>query len=127
MLHSPQATPLSPQQWANLPPRPEVVTAARRRGVTRVVHFTTVLGIVGIISSRAVKSRKRLPTEKHLERVYRPNALARRGDVAWHDYVNLSVSRINVWMFDHSERWHADERVSWVLLSFAPDILGDPG
>jgi hypothetical protein len=91
------------------------------------VHFTTVLGTVGILSSRAVKSRRRLPADRHLEHVYRPNAVDRSGDIAWHDYVNLSLSRINAWMFDRSERWHAYDDVSWVLLAFPPDILDEPG
>lgn len=126
-MRPPQAKPRTPQECSSLPRCPEVVAVARRRGITRVVHFTTVLGIVGILSSRAVKNRKQLPTEKHLEHVYRPNAIDRSRDAAWHEYVNLSVSRINDWMFDRSEPWHVDEGVSWVLLAFSVDILGDPG
>ncbi|MGH3115878.1 MAG: DarT ssDNA thymidine ADP-ribosyltransferase family protein [Gaiellales bacterium] len=110
-----------------LPAQPEIVTAANRRGVTEIVHFTTVQGAVGICATRAVKSRRLLPEDNYLEHVYRPNALDRSRDSAWHDYVNLSVSRINDWMFGASRRWHVTEGVSWVLLSFITKLLGDPG
>ena len=120
------ARPRSPGELAKLPARPDVVAAAKERGVTRVVHFTTARGLVGILAKRAVMSRKRLPEEKYLEHIYRPNA-ANRKDGAWLDYVNLSVERINDWMFVHSERWHAAERNPWVILSFDPEILGHPG
>lgn len=106
---------------------PDVLTAATRRGITQVVHFTTMQGAVGILASGALKSRRRLPREQYLEHVYRPNALNRSGDVAWLGYVNLSISRINDWMFDTSERWHIADGVSWVALSFLPDILSHPG
>lgn len=105
---------------------PDVAVAANARGVSEVLHFTTVQGAVGVLAGGAVKSRHRLPTEKYLEHVYRPNA-KNRSDTAWLDYVNLSVSRINDWMFDTSERWHVAEGVSWIVLSFVPDVLAHPG
>lgn len=123
----PDARPRPAIEWAGLERRPDVVAAARERGITDVVHFTTVTGAVGILASGAVKSRRRLSTEQYLEHIYKPNAVNRRGDAAWHDYVNLSFSLINDWMFDSSRRWHVQDGVSWVLLSFGPEILGDPG
>ena len=110
-----------------LPAQPDIVVAARRRGVTDVVHFTTVRGAVGVCASRFVKSRALLPEDAYLEHVYQPNAVDRSRDADWHDYVNLSVSRINDWMFGASRRWHVTKGVSWVLLSFTTNILGDPG
>ena len=121
------ARPRTPAEIAELDRCPEVVVAAGAREITEVVHFTTVSGAVGILASGAVKSRRRLPEDKYLEHVYRPNARNRSRDTLWHDYVNLSVSRINDSMFDSSERWHAVDGVSWVVLSFRPHILGDPG
>ena len=41
--------------------------------------------------------------------------------------MNLSISRINDWMFDTSVKWHADEQNPWVVLAFDPTLLGDPG
>lgn len=105
---------------------PEILAAAEERGVQNVVHFTTNAGLVGILASGAVKSRERLPDDKHLEHVYQPNALIRK-DTPWLDYVNLSIERINRWMFDSSTAWHATEGKFWVVLSFAPDILAHRG
>jgi hypothetical protein len=126
-VRPPEARPRTAAQIAALAPCPEVVAEARRRGVEEIVHFSTVKGTVGILSSRAVKSRQRLPSDRHLEHVYRPNAFDRSRDLEWLDYVNLSVSRINDWMFDASEKWHVGEDVSWVLLSFSIEILEAPG
>ena len=78
------------------------------RGITQVVHFTTVSGAIGILASNAIKSRARLPKDKYISHVYRPNSQTRK-DELWLDYVNLSTERINDWMFQHSERWHAAE------------------
>ena len=120
-----EAWPRTEGEIASLPDCPDVATAAKCRGVTQVVHFTTVSGANGILASGSVKSRLRLPKDKYLEHVYRPNAT--RKDKPWLDYVNLSIERINDWMFEHSERWHADEDNPWVVLSFHPRILAHPG
>ena len=122
----PQASPRTPDDVANLPPWPEVVQAAEERGIRNVVHFTTVSGAVGVLAAGAVKSRKRLPEERYLEHVYRPNSAIRK-DVAWLDYVNLSITRINDWMFGTSVRWHIKDDNPWVVLAFDPRLLGDPG
>ena len=120
------ANPRSPGELAKLPNRPEVVAAAIDRDVADIVHFSTTKGTLGVLASGAVKSRERLPEMEYLEHVYRPNASFRK-DAAWLDYVNLSISRINDWMFGSSVRWHSDEDVSWVVLAFDPEILGHPG
>ena len=126
MAPSLQARPRNVDEVASLPHRPEVVAAARERGITQVVHFTTVSGLTGVLASKAVKSRARLPTDKYLEHVYQPNSAIRK-DRAWLDYVNLSISRINDWMFDSSASWHVLEDNPWVVLAFDPELLGDPG
>ena len=120
------ANPRSPDELAKLPHYPEVVAAAIDRDVTDIVHFTTTKGALGILASGALLSRKRLPETKYLEHVYRPNTRLRK-DGAWLDYVNLSISRINDWMFGSSTGWHSDEDISWVVLAFDPEILGHPG
>ena len=121
-----EARPRSRGDIANLPDCPEIVAAARRRGITRVVHFTTVRGAVGVIATKAVKSRSQLNRDQYLEHVYTPNAPFRK-DGRWLNYVNLSIERISDWMFGHSERWHARDDNPWVLLSFDIAILGHPG
>ncbi len=120
------AHPRTPEEIEGLPERPEIVAAAERRGISQVVHFTTVRGAVGVLAARAVKSRARVSEDEYLEYVYEPNAQFRK-DSAWLDYVNLSIERINDWMFYHSEKWHAAENNPWVLLSFKPHILAHPG
>lgn len=121
-----QARPRSPQEVAQLPSNPEVLGAAEERGIENIVHFTTTSGLTGVLASRAVKSRARLGEDQYLEYVYRPNAQFRK-DIEWLDYVNLSVERINDWMFGTSARWHVTEGVSWVALSFHPEILTHSG
>ena len=120
------ASPRTPEEVARLPRCPEIVDAAAKRSISQVVHFTTVRGVIGVLASGAVKSRQRLPEEQYLEHVYRPNSEFRK-DVAWLDYVNLSISRINDWMFDSSVRWHFSEDNPWVVLVFDIEVLGDPG
>ena len=120
------ARPRTPDEVADLPPCPEVVRAAEERGIRDIVHFTTVSGAVGVLAAGSVKSRERLPQETYLEHVYRPNAAIRK-DQEWLDYVNLSIARINDWMFDTSVRWHIRDENPWVVLAFDPRLLGDPG
>ena len=124
--HLVEARPKPASEWSQQAPLPEIEQAARRREITDVVHFTTLRGAVGVLASRALKSRARLPNDQYLEHVYRPNAEFRK-DAAWLDYVNLSIQRINDWMFDTSTRWHAADGNPWVLLSFDVTVLSHPG
>ena len=102
-----------------------MVRAAKNRGITRIVHFTRIPGLVGILDSSAIKARNQLPEDARLKYVYEANAADRRLDQRWHDYVNLSVTDINPWMFRFSMREH--EGATWVILEFGPELLGDPG
>lgn len=120
------AQPRRLEEIAELPRCPEVVRAAREKGVKDVVHFTTVRGAIGVLAARAVKSRLLLPEDAYLEHVYRPNAAIRK-DREWLGYVNLSIARINDWMFETSTRWHPALDNPWVVLAFGPDLLGDRG
>lgn len=120
------ARPRTSTEVAELPDRPDVVAAAKERGVEDVLHFTTVNGAIGILAAETVKSRKRLPEERYLEHVYQPNVEVRK-DPAWLDYVNLSISRINDWMFNTSVRWHGAKGNPWVVLAFSVELLGQPG
>lgn len=104
---------------------PDILTACEKRGIKNVVHFTTRSGAVGVLAANAVKSRARLPKDKYLEHVYQPNAAIRK-DKAWLDYVNLSIERINDWMFEASTQWHIADDNPWVVLSFDPQILTHP-
>jgi hypothetical protein len=117
-------TPTSPA--AAQGPDPGILDLVGRRGITEVLHFTTNLGLVGIFGLGQVLSRARLPQARYVEHVYKPNCKTRK-DPAWVDYVSLSISRINDWMFDTSERWHEVDQVWWAILSFHPGVLADPG
>jgi hypothetical protein len=96
------------------------------RGISEVLHFTTNTGLLGMLASGGILSRQRLPEEKYLEHVYRPNAEVRK-DPAWLDYVSLSVSRINTEFFEHSSRWHRDQDVWWCIVALDPVILDHDG
>ena len=121
-----EARPRTSEDIARLANCPEVLVEARRIGVSKVAHFTTKTGTLGVLAAGAVKSRCKLPQDKYLEHVYQPNADTRK-DQAWLDYVNLSIERINDWMFETSSRWHAAEDNPWVVLFFTPKILTHPG
>ena len=101
------ARPRTPEELTSLSNCPDVLATAERIQVVNVLHFTTMHGLVGILAAKAVKSRYRLPNEENLKHLYKPNVSFRK-DPAWLDYVNLSIERINDWMFDASKRWHAN-------------------
>jgi hypothetical protein len=96
------------------------------RNIEEVVHFTWHRGLVGALHCGFLKSRLRLPNTEELEFIYEPNA-AYRKDVAWLDYVNLSISRINCEFFGHSCRWRRDQDLWWCILSFDRVILNHSG
>ena len=101
-----------------------LLAAIEDRNVTEVLHFTTHLGLIGIIDGRKVKSRTQLGDDDRLEFILKLNAPIVK-DEEWMDYVNLSISRINTRYFRSSENWHPEVR--WRILSFSPNILTDDG
>lgn len=119
------AEPQTREQVQLAPRRPEVVQAAFGRGIDRIVHFTTVTALLGILYSGAVKNRQDLAVDELVQHIFEPNAVDRHLDERWHAYVNLSVTAINLHMFNFSLRRRPEER--WVILTFGPEILGDPG
>lgn len=125
MTWAPEAKPQTAEEVSEAPRCPEVVEAAVARGITRIVHFTRIPGLVGILASSAVKARGDLMRDTRLRYVAEGNAPDRSRDVLWHDYVNLSVTTINRRMFQYSKREHPDDE--WVILEFGPEILGDAG
>jgi len=125
MQWAPEAQPQSRAEASRNPKCPEVVLAAKKRGITSIVHFTRRAGLVGIFASSAVKSRQDLPEDKHVKHVYEANAVDRRLDQRWHGYINLSVTNINMHMFKFSQRKHPDE--DWMILEFGPKILQHRG
>lgn len=122
---APQAVPQACEEVQRQAPHPEIVLAAIRRGITRIVHFTRTDGLKGILYGSAVKARRDLPEDERLRYVYEENAPDRSRDEEWHGYVHLSVTDINMRLFRFSQEQHPDEE--WVILEFDPEILGDPG
>jgi hypothetical protein len=103
-----------------------ISAAAYDRGITEILHYTTSRGVLGILASRAVKSRRRLPKDKYLEHVWVP-ACPVRYDTDYLDYVNLSISDINSALYAIANgRWHGGE-YWWGVLSFPPTILDHEG
>lgn len=121
----PEARPQCRKTARSAPLCPEVVAAARERGITSIVHFTMIKGLVGILASGTVKSRQVLSEDEFLKYIYEANVPERNFDKDWLDYVNLSVTSINLHMFRFSERQHPED--GWVILKFGPQVLGDPG
>jgi hypothetical protein len=96
-------------------------------GISRVLHFTTNSGFLGMLASGSVKSRERLPKEKLLEHILEYNVTVRK-DAAWLDYVNLSIEMANGRFFTiSSQHWHQGEDKWWVVLAFDPSILTHEG
>ena len=123
---STEASPRIPEALAGLPHNDAIVEAARERGVTDVLHFTHTQNLIGILAT-AVKSRALVQADSYVELVHDPNCADRWRDREWTGYVSLSISRINDWMLGCSRRWHRNDDVEWVILSFEPEILGHPG
>jgi hypothetical protein len=95
--------------------------AARRRGVARLVHYTTQKGIHGTIASKAIQSRARLDNEEYLAHIREP--VWPRKDPSWVDHISLSVTSINDELFRQSQRHYS--HLWWGVLAVDPAILDD--
>jgi hypothetical protein len=99
---------------------------AHDRGITEILHYTTSRGVLGVLASRAVKSRQRLPEDDYLEHVW-VAACPVRWDTAWLDYVNVSITDINSALYTLAAgKWHPGE-FWWGVLSFSLEILDHDG
>ncbi|UXH38817.1 DUF4433 domain-containing protein [Pseudomonas promysalinigenes] len=95
-----------------------------QRGIESVVHFTTNRGSLGIFACNALKSRQRLNADEQLKHIFQPNAKSRDKDLAWLDYANLSISRINMHFFNTcSGSWHREQNFFWCIFDFSPVIM----
>lgn len=125
MNWAPQADPQTAEDARQAAHYPEIAAVARRRGITTIVHFTRTSGFKGMLYTSVVKARIDLPDDARVRHVYQENTPDRSRDLRWHGYVNLSVTDINVRMFEFSKEQHPCDK--WVILGFDPQILGDPG
>jgi ssDNA thymidine ADP-ribosyltransferase, DarT len=114
--------------WPATPPHDEaVIEYVAGKGISEVLHFTTNLGAVGIFATGMVRSRDRLASDQTVQHIYTPNCASRIKDIAWTDYVSMSISRVNDRMLGVSQRWHSTEDLWWVVLAFDVSLLADPG
>ena len=120
------AHPRAPEEIERLKACPAILMAAERRGISRVVHFTTIRGC-GWHSGCKGGQEQGTGEARRIPRARLPSKCAIRKDPDWLDYVNLSIERINDWMFQKSVRWHVAGNNPWVLLSFSTKILAYPG
>lgn len=105
-----------------------VLDAVLTRGVTRLMHFTTNRGLVGILATKACKSAPLLKQEEYLEYILTNNCATRVESPRWQSYVNLSVQHINASFFGICEdNWHWDKDFWWCVLEFSPEIAAHDG
>jgi hypothetical protein len=112
---------------------PTIETVIAQRRIEEVLHFTSNHGLVGSLAIGSVISRKRLPEHNHLAFVAAPTSRVRQEalsyfnkDENWLDYVNMSLSELNCNYYNFAKGWHSDDRW-WVILSFSPELLSEPG
>lgn len=98
------------------------------RKIESIVHFTTNHGSLGVLASKSLKARSHLSNDAQLAYIFQINATDRRRDAAWHNYVNLSISKINANFFQVSSgSWHKEKDFWWCILAFDPVILSHTG
>lgn len=106
----------------------EVLEAIRARGVSRLMHFTTNRGLVGILATKACKSAPLLKEEEYLEYILTNNCPMRYESPKWQSYVNLSVEHINASFFGICEDgWHRNSDLWWCVLDFCPEVAAHDG
>lgn len=105
-----------------------ILSVIEQRRIASILHFTTNRGILGILASRSLMSRQRLNVDAQLKHIFQPNAQYRGKDIAWLDFVNLSISRINASFFGIcSGTWHREKDFWWCILDFSAEILAHDG
>jgi hypothetical protein len=106
-----------------------VSAAARRRGITRLVHFTPLQNLIGIVQIGEVLPQRSLfayaearPDAFLMDYVRVNDALRLDGR---RDCVNLSIQHPNTFLFRRFRERHVSCDL-WVVLSFPPDLLDTP-
>lgn len=109
------------------PDRAAFEAEVKRRGITRVVHFTPTINLISIYEQKALLSReqlKRLTVEYpdlHLADYVEVNDQLRLDNM--NDYLNLSIQHPNHWLFkkfrDSCRNWYD----SWCVITLTPECL----
>lgn len=104
------------------------------RGIAEVLHFTTNRGLVGMLATGEVRSRKLLNSDDYLKSILHKNAIVRPEAAEnfdkkedWLDFVNLSISAINTSYMGFSRRWPHNQKIWWYIMSFDPAIMTHEG
>lgn len=101
----------------------DVAARARDRGVTDIKHYTSERGVMGSVMRGRVLSRERVEHDPELSFIF--EGVWERRDPGWTDHISLSVSRINVDLYQRSRSRFPD--YWWAVMAFGVDILEDPG
>jgi hypothetical protein len=96
-----------------------VAERARERGIERIVHYTSNRGVMGAVANGALLSREQVENDPGIAFIY--EGIWERKDHDWVDYISLSVSRINVDLFERSRKHFPD--FWWAVMSFDVEIL----
>ena len=105
----------------------KISTAAKNRGIDRIVHFTTDSGALGILAAQALVPRAQLAQTELLEYIIHNNCEIRK-DPQWTNYNSLSISAINTRFFEYSRKKHSENRSAWwCVFSFSVSILDHDG
>ncbi|MEZ2583097.1 MULTISPECIES: DarT ssDNA thymidine ADP-ribosyltransferase family protein [Enterobacteriaceae] len=106
----------------------ELEASINSKGIKEVLHFTTNKGLLGVLRTGALLPNAQLKEEDTLAFIFQQNSLKRRErDLKWLNYVNLSVTKLNFEFFEHSRGVHQYADIYWVILSFTPEIIIEPG
>jgi hypothetical protein len=105
----------------------EILDELDARGVDEARHFTTNHGLLGVLRTEKLLSRKHLADEEILALI-RMNNCYRRWDAAYFGHVNLSIQRINGYLYNISSgNWHLGEDLWWTVLGFEREVLAHSG
>ncbi len=100
-----------------------VAERARERGIEKVVHYTSERGVMGAVAKGELLSRKQVEDDPEIAFIY--EGIWERKDHAWVDYISLSVSRINVDLYQRSRNHFPD--FWWAVMSFDVEVLDHEG
>lgn len=96
---------------------------ARERGVEEVLHYTSERGVMGSVMKQALLSREQVENDDDVAFIF--EGIWERKDPEWVDHISLSVSRINLDLFNRSRTNFPD--FWWAVMSFDVEILDHDG
>lgn len=92
---------------------------ARARGITEILHYTSERGVMGSVMKQSVLSREQVENDEDVAFIF--EGVWERKDPDWVDHISLSLSRINLDLFQRSRERFPD--LWWAVMSFDVEIL----